>query len=80
MGKAGLGIEIRNRLQNHALTDVASVRYDLFHYWKQKKEASAIWEDWLIKNVVEPSTKLPEPVKNGQPMSFGLRDDAFDKG
>lgn len=66
MGKAKISQEMKNRLQNHALTDVSSKHYDRYDYWDQKKEASAIWEDWLIKNVVEPSTKLPKPVENGQ--------------
>ena len=66
MGKAKLSKEMKNRLQNHSLNDVATKHYDRYDYWDQKKEASAIWENWLIKNVVKPSTKLPDPVENAK--------------
>lgn len=47
MGKAGISKEMRDRLQNHALSDVSSRHYDRYDYWEEKKEAMQIWESWL---------------------------------
>jgi len=47
MGYAGLGKEIRDRLQNHAQTDVSSKHYDRYLYLREKREALEIWEKFL---------------------------------
>jgi integrase len=46
-GKAGIPKEVRDRLQNHALTDVSSLHYDKYDYLKEKREAMDIWNDYL---------------------------------
>jgi integrase len=38
-GSFGVSLEMRNRLQGHALTDVGSVHYDRYDYLTEKREA-----------------------------------------
>lgn len=47
-GKAGIEKSIRDRIQNHALTDVSSVHYDRYEYLPEKREALERWEQYLI--------------------------------
>jgi integrase len=44
-GSFGISLEMRNRLQGHALTDVGSVHYDRYDYLSQKREAMASFID-----------------------------------
>lgn len=46
-GMAGLSKEIRDRIQNHALTDLSSKHYDRYDYLKEKREAIKVWNDYL---------------------------------
>ena len=46
-GKAGLTKEIRDRLQNHALSDVSTKHYDRYDYLKEKREAILKWNNYL---------------------------------
>lgn len=46
-----LGIEMRNRIQGHALEDVGSVHYDMHDYLDEKREAMQLWTDWLTNTV-----------------------------
>lgn len=46
-GKAGLTKEIRDRLQNHALTDVSSKHYDRYDYLSEKRAAILKWNNYL---------------------------------
>jgi integrase len=46
-GKAGLTKEIRDRIQNHALTDVSTKHYDRYDYLKEKRRAMVVWNDYL---------------------------------
>ena len=39
----GIPLEMRNRLQGHALVDVGSVYYDRFDYLDQKRKAMEEW-------------------------------------
>ena len=48
-GKLGLPLEIRNRLQGHALTDIGSVHYDKHDYLDQKREAMQRYTAWLTE-------------------------------
>jgi integrase len=48
-GAAGLSKEIRDRLQNHALTDVSAKHYDRHTYLDEKRAAMQQWEDYLAK-------------------------------
>ncbi|MGZ3901370.1 MAG: tyrosine-type recombinase/integrase [Bacteroidia bacterium] len=51
-GKAGLTKEIRDRLQNHALTDVSTKHYDRYDYLKEKQDAMLKWNNYL-KNIIK---------------------------
>ena len=53
MGAAGISKEMRDRLQNHATSDVSTKHYDRYDYWKEKSAAASTWERWLSKNVIE---------------------------
>jgi integrase len=44
-GSFGISLEMRNRLQGHALSDVGSVHYDRYDYLSQKREAMASFID-----------------------------------
>ena len=46
-GSIGLELEIRNRLQGHALTDIGSVHYDRWGYLPAKRTAMEAWSIWL---------------------------------
>ncbi len=47
MGKIGIGKDIRDRLQNHAMTDVSSKHYDRYDYLKEKTNALNVWTQFL---------------------------------
>jgi integrase len=42
-GSFGISLEMRNRLQGHALTDVGSVHYDRYDYLPEKRAAMHKW-------------------------------------
>lgn len=42
-GSMGISLELRNRLQGHALTDVGSVHYDRYEYLPEKRAAMETW-------------------------------------
>lgn len=46
-GKAGISKEMRDRLQNHAQSDVSSKHYDRYDYMPEKLAAMKIWEAFL---------------------------------
>jgi integrase len=46
-GSIGIDLEMRNRLQGHAMTDVGSIHYDRWSYLPEKRSAMAAWCDWL---------------------------------
>ncbi len=48
-GSMGISLEMRNRLQGHALVDVGSVYYDRFDYLDQKRDAMEQWGAGLQK-------------------------------
>lgn len=43
MGELGISKEIRDRLQNHAMSDVSSKHYDRYSYLPEKREALRKW-------------------------------------
>lgn len=47
MGVAGISKEIRDRIQGHAFSDVASKHYDRYDYFKEKHAALNVWAAWL---------------------------------
>jgi integrase len=50
-GSMAIPLEMRNRLQGHALSDVGSVHYDRWNYLPEKREAMSQWIDGL-ENIV----------------------------
>jgi integrase len=50
-GSMGISLELRNRLQGHALTDVGSVHYDRYDYLAEKRTAMQAWIDGLSEIV-----------------------------
>ena len=59
-GEAGLGKEIRDRVQGHAFQDVASKRYDRFDYLEEKRASLLKWNVWLEQLVTGESAKVIE--------------------
>lgn len=51
MGELGIGKDIRDRLQNHALNDVSSKHYDRYEYLPEKRRALEAWEQKLNQSV-----------------------------
>lgn len=51
MGEIGISKEIRDRIANHAFTDVSSKHYDRYDYLTEKREALEIWCTWLSDTV-----------------------------
>ena len=54
-GSIGIDLELRNRLQGHAMTDVGSVHYDRWGYLPEKRKAIEAWTDWLIQILSAPT-------------------------
>lgn len=50
-GQAGISKTDRDRLQNHAQSDVSSVHYDRYDYLKEKREAMQKWDDWIFSKL-----------------------------
>lgn len=55
----GLGLEIRNRLQGHALTDVGSRNYDKFDYLSDKRKAMLTFTKALEREVSRKARRKP---------------------
>jgi integrase len=53
-GSMGITIEMRNRLQGHAMTDVGSVHYDRYDYLSEKRTAMQTWIHGLQTIVGDP--------------------------
>lgn len=49
--QAKLDLEIRNRIQGHAFSDIGSRAYDRYDYWDEKTEAMARWSNWLTRQL-----------------------------
>jgi len=54
-GSLKIDLELRNRIQGHAFTDVGSVNYDRYEYLDEKREGMEVWIDWL-SNEVKPKS------------------------
>jgi len=53
-GSLGISLEMRNRLQGHALTDVGSIHYDRYDYLPEKAAAMNAWTAGL-QSIIEPA-------------------------
>jgi integrase len=49
MGEIGIEKSIRDRIQNHALTDVSPKHYDRYDYLPEKRAAILKWENHLLE-------------------------------
>ncbi|WP_279452379.1 tyrosine-type recombinase/integrase [Aeromonas hydrophila] len=49
MGELGIAKDLRDRLQNHALSDVSSRHYDRYEYLPEKRGALELWERHLLQ-------------------------------
>jgi hypothetical protein len=58
MGRLGVSKEIRDRLQNHAATDVSSKHYDRYDYLAEKKQGLLTLEALIISGINPPPTNL----------------------
>ena len=56
-GKAGISKELRDRIQNHSMTDVSSKHYDRYDYLKEKRYGLNVWNDYL-NLVLNPDKKI----------------------
>lgn len=52
-GEIGLSLDIRNRIQGHALQDVGSKHYDRHNYLSEKRAAMLEWERALAARLAE---------------------------
>lgn len=58
-GFAGITKTDRDRLQNHAQSDISSRHYDRYDYLEEKRAAMAVWEVWFEANIEnEPQPKV----------------------
>ncbi len=65
MGDAGISKEIRDRLQNHTISDISSRHYDRYDYIREKRVGMAIWTEylrWVIDDAGEASKPTPKVV------------------
>jgi integrase len=65
-GKAGLSKEIRDRIQNHSLSDVSTKHYDRYSYLNEKRAAMDTWDRFLLRaingvddNVIQLKARVP---------------------
>ena len=62
MGRAGITKEMRDRIQNHAVSDVSGKHYDQYEYMPEKRAAMKTWERWLAQHVIESELEHPKVV------------------
>jgi integrase len=51
MGEIGISKDVRDRIQNHALTDVSSKHYDRYDYLPEKRKGLMEWESYLVERL-----------------------------
>ena len=55
-GSIGIDLELRNRLQGHAMTDVGSIHYDRWSYLPQKRTGMDLWAEALENRLQDNQT------------------------
>jgi len=50
-GSIKIDLELRNRIQGHAFTDVGSINYDRYDYLDEKRGGMETWINWLSNEV-----------------------------
>ena len=61
-GRAGVDLEVRNRIQGHAMQDVGSRHYDRYGYFREKTAGMKRWSVWLsaaLNPVEQTGTVVP---------------------
>ena len=74
-GAAGVSKELRDRLQNHSLSDVSSKHYDRYDYLDEKRAAMSQWQLHLAKMLTgDPDgvVKFARPVRVTRPKPLAL--------
>jgi integrase len=61
MGELGIAKDVRDRLQNHAYTDVSAKHYDRYDYMIEKRAAAERWCDFLEVTILGGNVV---PIKN----------------
>lgn len=61
LARLGIPPDIRNRIQGHAMADVASIHYDQYGYFSEKREALRKWEHELQKALGKSQSKIIYP-------------------
>ena len=51
-----MDLELRNRLQGHAMTDVGSIHYDRWSYLPQKRTGMDLWTEALENRLQDNQT------------------------
>lgn len=59
---AGLSIEMRDIIQQHARPGAGSKHYDRAIYLPQMRAAMQLWDDWIMANLEPSSTACQRPV------------------
>jgi len=50
-GSLKISLELRNRIQGHAMKDIGSIHYDRYDYLDEKREGMQVWIDWLSNEI-----------------------------
>lgn len=73
-GDAGLSKEIRDRLQNHSISDISTRHYDRYNMIREKREAMDVWNDYVVrmleKHTAPVSVRTPRAHSAGAPGSL----------
>ncbi len=57
-GAAGVRKETRDRIQNHAMSDVSSRHYDMYDYLPEMREGIGVWENVLDRILASPPERV----------------------
>ena len=61
-GRAGVDLEIRNRIQGHAMQDVGSRHYDRYGYLPEKRTAMERWVGFLSRTLHPDAARVVVPL------------------
>lgn len=63
MGEIGASKDIRDRIHNHALSDVSSKHYDRYDYLPQKRKVLEKWDAWLTRTIRNETAENVVPLQ-----------------
>ena len=64
-GSIGLGLELRNRIQGHALSDVGSKHYDRYSYLDEKRLGMERYTTWLTAVINDEENNVIPMIRTG---------------